>query len=78
MSPAMLSGLRNPMPRPPREPEPKKKSTMKKIACIIATGIALAFAASQFTSCAGTITSPYTGNSYDFTIKPRPVVTPAK
>lgn len=25
----MLSGLRNPTPRPPREPEPKKKSTMK-------------------------------------------------
>lgn len=38
--------------RPEREPEPpRKKSTMKKIACIILTGVALAFAASQLTSC---------------------------
>lgn len=34
----------------------------------------LALCAVGMTSCTGTITSPYTGNSYDFSLKPRPVV----
>ena len=45
-----------------------------RTAFLILLFIVLALFAAGMTSCTGTITSPYTGNSYDFSIKPRPGV----